>query len=154
MIEKTTEFNSWIIYDINVITFCINELLKANTFIDKQGKKSKKIFGGFNMNLFSLFSNQDINKGVDKFRNTSGSVLLDVRTKKEYNQGNIEGSINIPLDRLEVVQEAIKNKKTPLFVYCHSGARSTQAVDYLKRIGYTNVENIGGYMNYKEKVVR
>ena len=106
------------------------------------------------MSFFNLFSNQDINKGVDKFRNTAGSVLLDVRTKEEHNQGHIEGSINIPLDRLEVVQEAIKNKKTPLFVYCHSGARSTQAVDYLKRIGYTNVENIGGYMNYKEKVVK
>ena len=106
------------------------------------------------MNIFSLFSNQDINKGVDKFRNTSGSTLLDVRTKQEYNQGYIEGSINIPLDRLELVEKTIQNKETPLFVYCHSGARSGQAVDYLKRVGYTNVENIGGFMNYKEKVIR
>lgn len=106
------------------------------------------------MNIFSLFSNQDINKGVDKFHNTSGSVLLDVRTKQEYNQGNIKGSINIPLDKLELVEKTIKNKETPLFVYCHSGSRSGQAVDYLKQVGYTNVENIGGFMNYKEKVVR
>ena len=46
------------------------------------------------MSLLNMFKRTDINAGVDEFRNTQGAVLLDVRTKEEYNDGHIEGSIN------------------------------------------------------------
>ena len=46
------------------------------------------------------------------------------------------------------------NKDTPLFVYCHSGARSSQAVGQLARMGYTRVKNIGGIAAYQGKVER
>ena len=45
-------------------------------------------------------------------------------------------------------------KDTPLFVYCHSGARSSQAVRLLARMGYTNLKNIGGIAAYTGKVER
>lgn len=106
------------------------------------------------MSFFEFFNNQDINKGIDKFNNTSNAVLLDVRTQEEYNQGHIKGSINIPLSDINSVSNYISNKDIPIFVYCHSGARSSQAVEHLKQMNYTNIENIGGIMNYKGTVVK
>ena len=81
-------------------------------------------------------------------------IILDVRTQEEYSEGHIEGSKNIPLQNIEIAETIIKNKDTPLFVYCRSGGRSAQATSILKRMGYTNVEDIGGILSYRGKVVR
>ena len=106
------------------------------------------------MGLFTLLHSTDINAGVAKYTKTNGAVLLDVRTVEEYRDGQIEGSINLPLDRITAIENTVKDKNTPLFVHCHSGIRSGQAVSYLKRKGYTKIENIGGIKSYGGKVVR
>ncbi len=106
------------------------------------------------MGLFNLFRGSDINHGVDEYRKTSGAVLLDVRTIEEYRDGHIEGSVNLPLDRIGEIGKVVKDKGTPLYVHCLSGGRSGRAVSYLRQIGYTNVNNIGGISAYRGKVVR
>lgn len=106
------------------------------------------------MGLFGFFKTRDINAGVRAFLSTEGAVLLDVRTPEEYAEGHIEKSKNIPLQSIEQTEAVIKDKSTPLFVYCRSGGRSTQATSILKRMGYTHVENIGGILSYNGKVVR
>ena len=107
------------------------------------------------MGLFNFFRNTaDINTGVAEYETNDGAVLLDVRTAEEYRDGHIDGSVNIPLDRISSVDNIIKDKSTPLYVYCLSGGRSGQAVSYLKQMGYTNVKNIGGISSYGGKVVK
>ncbi len=107
------------------------------------------------MGLFNFFRNTaDINTGVAEYKTNVGAVLLDVRTAEEYNDGHIDGSVNIPLDRIYSVENIVKDKSTPLYVHCLSGGRSGQAVSYLKQIGYTNVKNIGGISSYRGKVVK
>ena len=106
------------------------------------------------MGIKASVQTKDINSGVRSFLSTEGSVLLDVRTREEYSEGHIEGSKNIPLQSIEQVESTIKDKSTPLFVHCRSGARSAQATSILKRMGYTNVEDIGGILSYRGKVVR
>lgn len=107
------------------------------------------------MGLFDFFRNTaDINAGVAEYETNDGAVLLDVRTVDEYRDGHIEGSVNLPLDRISFIENTIKDKNTPLYVYCYSGSRSGQAVSYLKRIGYTNATNIGGISRYRGKVMR
>jgi phage shock protein E len=106
------------------------------------------------MGLLNFLRTADINEGVAEYKKTKGSLLLDVRTAEEYHGGHIEGSINIPLDRINSIGNIVKDKSTPLYVHCLSGGRSGQAVSYLKRIGYTNATNIGGIGNYRGKVVR
>ncbi len=106
------------------------------------------------MGFFSFLKARDINVGVRDFRSTEGAVLLDVRTHAEYAEGHIEGSTNIPLQSIEQTERVIKDRDTPLFVHCRSGGRSAQATSILKRMGYTNVEDIGGIMSYSGKVVR
>ena len=105
------------------------------------------------MGLFGLFKKNDINEGVEQYKNTNAAVLLDVRTREEYSEGHIEKSINLPLQEIKNAPKVIKKKDTPLFVYCHSGARSANAVNHLKNMGYTNVTNIGGIIHYQGNIV-
>ena len=104
------------------------------------------------MGIFDFFKHPDINQGVQEYKNAAGAVLLDVRTPQEYREGHILGSQNVPLQQLDKVEEVTENKDTVLYVYCHSGARSRQAVSLLKHMGYTNVHNIGGIAAYSGKV--
>ena len=106
------------------------------------------------MGFFSFLQTRDINSGVRSFLSTEGAVLLDVRTPEEYAEGHIVGSKNIPLQSIEKTESVITDKSTPLFVHCRSGARSAQATSILKRMGYTNIEDIGGIMSYRGKVVK
>ena len=100
------------------------------------------------MSLFHLSKPMNMNDGVKKMKNTLGAVLLDVRTPEEYKQVHIPGSMNIPLNQLETVNQKITDKNTPIFVHCLSGGRSAQAPRGLKHLGYTNVTNIGGIYQY------
>ena len=104
------------------------------------------------MGFFDFFRQPDINRGVEEFRQQEGAVLLDVRTVQEYRDGRIPGSKNLPLQSIDKIESVVENKDTALYVYCHSGARSSQAVRFLQHLGYSNVNNIGGIAAYRGKV--
>ena len=104
------------------------------------------------MGIFDFFKQPDINQGVQEYKNAAGAVLLDVRSPQEYREGHIPGSQNVPLQQLDNVEEVAENKETALYVYCHSGMRSRQAVSLLQAMGYINVHNIGGIAAYQGKV--
>jgi len=106
------------------------------------------------MGFLDFFHRPDINQGVRMFEDTKSAVLLDVREKDEYSQGHIPGSKNLPLSEITSASNVIKDKNTPLFVYCLSGGRSSQATAMLVRMGYIAVNNIGGISGYTGKVVR
>ena len=104
------------------------------------------------MKIMNLFQKPGIDQGIKEFVDTPGAVLLDVRTPQEYRDGHIPGSQNVPLQQLDNVEEVAENKETALYVYCHSGMRSRQAVSLLQAMGYINVHNIGGIAAYQGKV--
>lgn len=106
------------------------------------------------MGLFSLFNlsnGMTMDQGVEEAKAVEGSVLLDVRTREEYAEGHVPGSVNLPLDQLETIHY---DKSVPLFVYCRSGARSGRGVEFLKKAGYEKAVNIGGIMDYHGPVER
>lgn len=89
----------------------------------------------------------DENKIKTECRN--GAVLLDVRTAEEYASGHIPGAQNIPLQILEdKVPTMFPDKAQRILTYCQAGVRSEQAVKILRKIGYQNVENIGGIADW------
>ena len=106
------------------------------------------------MVFFDFLKQPDVNQGVNEYKNSTGAVLLDVRTEEEYSEGHIPESKNVPLQALGKVKTIVENKDTELFVYCHSGARSRQAAAMLGQMGYTKVNNIGGISSYRGKVER
>lgn len=100
------------------------------------------------MGLFDLFRGKDIDSGVEQYRNTKGAVLLDVRTPAEYSEGHIPSAVNLPLQNIEEAERLLPDKAVPVYVYCYSGARSSQASAQLKRMAYSDVVNIGGISAY------
>ena len=90
----------------------------------------------------------DIDAGVEVYQMTKNAVLIDVRTKEEYDQGHIPNSINLPLSELDQILNALSQSNTPLFVYCQSGSRSARAAKSMKKAGYSDVTNIGGILYY------
>lgn len=105
------------------------------------------------MGIFDFLRGPDINQGVKEYEDTSGAVLLDVRTPEEYREGHIPHSKNVPLSSIGNVK-SVAPKEAPVFVYCYSGSRSRQAAGMLEQMGYTKVKNIGGIAAYKGKVER
>ncbi len=73
----------------------------------------------------------------------SGGQLLDVRTPAEYNGGHIDGAINLSLQDIQAGTMPTLAKDKPVYVYCHSGSRSSQAATALKAAGYQNIIDLG-----------
>ena len=86
---------------------------------------------------------------------SEGYILLDVRTKEEYESGYIPGAINIPLSDINGnVVSSLPDKSRMILVYCRSGNRSRQASDKLSRLGYTNIIEIGGINSWKGEIIK
>ena len=104
------------------------------------------------MKLFEFFQSSDINRDVEQYRQTPGAMLLDVRGTDEYAEGHIPGSVNLPLMQIPKISEIVEDLDTPLFVHCLSGGRSRRAAAFLEKVGYANVKNIGGIMNWQGEI--
>ena len=73
------------------------------------------------------------------------ATIIDVRTPGEFMMGNVEGSINIPLDEVSSRVEEFKNIEGNVVLCCASGGRSGQATMFLQQNGLSNVYNGGGW---------
>lgn len=72
-------------------------------------------------------------------------IVIDVRSTEEYNREHIKNAKSIPLEEIEkVVPIEITDKNTKIYVYCQSGTRSELALSKLEKMGYNNVEDLGG----------
>ncbi|MDF2474445.1 MAG: Rhodanese domain protein [Anaerocolumna sp.] len=86
--------------------------------------------------------------------NNSDIIILDVRTTEEYNAGHIENAILIPdYEIAEKAEEVLTDKSAEILVYCRSGNRSASASLSLTELGYTNVYDFGGIINWPYDVV-
>jgi rhodanese-related sulfurtransferase len=73
-------------------------------------------------------------------------MIIDVRTQAEFQEGNTPGSVNIPLDELELRLSEIPAEEEIVLV-CRSGGRAAMAEQILKSHGFTNVVNKGSWQN-------
>jgi rhodanese-related sulfurtransferase len=80
-----------------------------------------------------------------------GAVILDVRSKGEFQGGHIKGSINISVDSLNSNLNKLKKDK-PIITCCASGMRSANAKSILKSNGFTEVYNGGGWSTLQNKL--
>ena len=80
-------------------------------------------------------------------------VILDVRTEEEYNEGHIPGAILIPdYEIVERAEKELVDKNQLILVYCRSGRRSKLAAERLAWLGYKNVKEFGGIMDWPYEV--
>lgn len=80
---------------------------------------------------------------------SGGAVIVDVRTKGEYQSGHLRNSINIPIDNLEKNIKKL-NKNKPIITCCASGARSASARRLLKSNGFEQVHNGGSWYGLRK----
>ena len=78
-----------------------------------------------------------------------GYVILDTRTQEEYDEGHIPGAILIPYDEIfEKAEGVLTDKNQLILVYCRSGRRSKLAAEDLVKLGYTNIKEFGGIIDW------
>lgn len=82
-----------------------------------------------------------------------GYVVLDVRTQEEYDEKHIPGAVLLPNTEIEAkAEDMLTDKAQLILVYCRSGRRSKQAAEALVKLGYTNVKEFGGIIDWPYEV--
>ena len=101
------------------------------------------------MNILKFFNfnrqsqNLSLNEIKEIIRNDENVILIDVRSRQEFLEGHVNGSINIPLYELEqCCERKLIDKNSIIITYCQCGARSKKAIVILKKHGYKNVYHL------------
>ena len=85
----------------------------------------------------------------------SSYIILDVREQEEYDQGHIPGAVLMPHTRTrELAPELVPDRDTTVLVYCRSGRRSVLAAQMLADMGYTDVREFGGILDWPYDIVK
>ena len=85
----------------------------------------------------------------------SGYIIIDARTQSEYDEGHIPGAILIPeYEIADRAEKELPDKNQLILVYCRSGRRSKIAAEELVKLGYTNVKEFGGIIDWEYEIVK
>ena len=85
----------------------------------------------------------------------SGYIIIDAREQDEYDQGHIPGAILIPYGEIaDRAEKELPDKDQLILVYCRSGRRSKIAAEELVKLGYTNVKEFGGIIDWEYETTK
>lgn len=88
-------------------------------------------------------------EGLKRMESDEGYILLDVRRADEFAAGHIPGAVNLPNEEIGKDEiPSLPDKTQTVYIYCRSGNRSKQAADKLLALGYTNLIEFGGILDY------
>ena len=90
---------------------------------------------------------------VKMMKDEKNYIILDVRRPDEYAEGHIPGAINVPNEEIGTAEIAeLPDKAQLILVYCRSGRRSKEASEKLVKLGYTNIVEFGGILDWKGEI--
>ena len=96
-----------------------------------------------------------MDEAVEMMKTETGYIILDVRRPDEYAEGHIPGAINVPNEEIGTAEiPELPDKAQLILVYCRSGRRSKEASEKLVKLGYTNVVEFGGILDWKGEIER
>ena len=96
-----------------------------------------------------------MDEAVEMMKKESGYIILDVRRPGEYAEGHIPCAINLPNESIGTAAiDELPDKAQLILVYCRSGRRSKEAAEKLVKLGYTNVVEFGGILDWKGEIER
>ncbi len=94
-----------------------------------------------------------MSEAVEMMQSESDYIILDVRTPEEYAEGHIPGAVNIPNEDIGADEIAeLPDKDRLMLVYCRSGRRSKEASSKLVSLGYTNIVEFGGIIDWTGQI--
>ena len=101
-----------------------------------------------------MYTNITAQEAKEIMDETENYVILDVRTEEEYNEKHIPNAILIPDYEIEEkAEKVLKDKKQLILVYCRSGRRSKIASEKLVSLGYENIKEFGGIIEWPYEMV-
>ena len=101
----------------------------------------------------SVYMNINAEKAKEMMDDLEKFVLLDARSEEEFFEGHIPGAIVIPHEEVsERAETEIPEKDVPVFVYCRSGRRSKIAAEALVSLGYSEVYEFGGIIDWPYEI--
>jgi len=93
-------------------------------------------------------------QAMNIMNNDEKYILLDVRTEEEFAEAHIKGAVLVPDSEIgERIETEVSDKDALIMVYCRSGVRSSKAASELAEMGYTNVYDIGGIIDWPYEIV-
>lgn len=102
-----------------------------------------------------VFLNITVEEAKKLMDSEEDRIILDVRSREEYDQGHIPGAILIPDTEIEAkAADLLPDKEQLILVYCRSGRRSKLAAQSLADLGYTNIREFGGILDWPYEVVQ
>ncbi len=95
-------------------------------------------------------------EGIEIAKNNPDAIIVDVRREDEYKDGHIPGAVLLTMETItaETAAKVLPDKNQMILIYCRSGRRSKIAAQSLLDLGYTNLIEFGGILDYKGKVER
>lgn len=139
-----------------IVSFLVLSLGVSSYFLfkpkDCYGSECEVDFGVREVNTEEYMKYKEMNPKILPTQVESLSVfLLDVREPSEWTAGHIEGATHLPLG--EINEESTKDfpKDKDIYVYCRSGKRAGEAEKILRTLGFKNVLNIGGVLDWTER---
>ena len=104
---------------------------------------------GGNPDTQASYQQISMEKAIELMNTQTGYLILDVRTQEEYDAAHIPGAICIPNESIgEEAPAQLPDKGQLILVYCRSGNRSKQAAEKLVKLGYTNIQEFGGIIDW------
>ena len=95
-----------------------------------------------------------MDEAVTMMAQETGYIILDVRRPDEFAAGHIPNAINVPNETIGTAEiPELPNKAQLIMVYCRSGRRSKEAAEKLLKLGYTNIVEFGGILDWKGEIV-
>ena len=94
-----------------------------------------------------------MDEAVTMMAQETGYIILDVRRADEFSAGHIPGAINVANESIGTDEIAeLPDKNQLIMVYCRSGRRSKEAAEKLVKLGYTNIVEFGGILDWKGEI--
>ena len=94
-----------------------------------------------------------MDEAVKMMKDEKNYIILDARRPDEYAEGHIPGAINVPNEEIGTAEIAgLSDKSQLILVYCRSGRRSKEASEKLVKLGYTNIVEFGGILDWKGEI--
>ena len=103
----------------------------------------------------STYRQITMDEAVTMMEEESGYIILDVRRPDEFAAGHIPNAINVPNESIGTSEiPELPNKDQLILVYCRSGRRSKEAAEKLTKLGYSNIVEFGGILDWKGEIER
>lgn len=138
-----------------IILLLLSILIVMLALIGCSNNKEENIKAGEKQminNSYEQISQEEAKAIMD---NESNYIIVDAREQNEFDEGHIKDAIVIPYTEIEAkAKDMLPNKEQLILVYCRSGRRSKIAAQSLADMGYTNVKEFGGIIDWQYEIVK